>query len=188
VETVTVTLGGALLYAMVIPGAREWTAPLALVGATSGFLVWNWPPAKIFMGDAGSGFLGFVLAVSSLQAGLSRAELFWSWLILLGVFIVDATVTLLRRALRGERFYEPHRSHAYQHAATSCGAHRPVTVAVAAINLAWLLPIAALVAHGRLDGAAAALIAYTPLVFGALWLGAGVYRPSMQHTTEQQVV
>jgi Fuc2NAc and GlcNAc transferase len=188
VETVTVTLGGALLYAIAIPGARDWTTLLAVGAATLGFLVWNWPPARIFMGDVGSGFLGFVLAMFSLQAGLSKAELFWGWVILLGVFVADATVTLIRRALRGERFYESHRTHAYQHAATRCGAHRPVTLAVAVINLAWLLPIAALVARGSLDGAAGALIAYTPLVACALWFDAGVDRPSIRHAAERQVV
>jgi Fuc2NAc and GlcNAc transferase len=178
VEAITVSLGGALLYVVAMPGSRQWLAPLVLASATLGFLVWNWPPAKIFMGDAGSGFLGLMLAALSLQAGWVAPALFWSWVILLGVFVVDATLTLVRRVARGEKFYEAHRSHAYQHAARQWGGHRPVTLAVGAINLCWLLPIALLVALGSLDGLFGVLIAYTPLVGAAVWLRAG--RPSSE--------
>ncbi|MEX5669471.1 glycosyl transferase, partial [Pseudomonas neuropathica] len=85
---------------------------LMLGAAAAGFLYWNFPPAKIFMGDAGSGFLGIALGVLSIQGSWASPQLFWYWLILLGVFIVDATVTLVRRLLRRERPYEAHRSHA----------------------------------------------------------------------------
>lgn len=173
IETITVCLGGVLLYSVGVPGTAPWLAPLILASATMGFLVWNWPPARIFMGDVGSGFLGLMLAALSLQAAWLASALLWSWVILLGVFIVDATLTLLRRVIRGERFYEAHRSHAYQRAAQRWGAHRPVTLAVGAINLGWLLPVALLVATGSLDGRIGVLIAYAPLVTAALWLRAG---------------
>ncbi len=173
VETITTSLGGVLLYVVVAPGNTQWLAPLVLASATLGFLVWNWPPAKIFMGDAGSGFLGLMLAALSLQAAWVSPALFWSWVILLGAFVVDATVTLLRRVMRGERFYEAHRSHAYQHAAQRWRAHRPVTIVVGAINLCWLLPVALLVALGSLDGLLGVFIAYVPLFATALWLRAG---------------
>ncbi|MEX2156165.1 MAG: glycosyltransferase family 4 protein [Gemmatimonadales bacterium] len=173
VEAITVSLGGTLLYGLVVSGTTHWLAPLVVVSATLGFLVWNWPPAKIFMGDAGSGFLGLMLGALSLHAAWVAPRLFWSWVILLGAFVVDATVTLIRRVVRGERFYEAHRSHAYQHAAQRWGAHLPVTVAVGAINLCWLLPIALLVALGSLDGLLGVFVAYTPIVAAALWLRAG---------------
>ena len=178
IEVVTVCLSGAFLYFVTVPPATHWVAPLVLAAATLGFLVWNWPPAKVFLGDSGSGFLGFMLAALSLQAGWAAPELFWSWNILLGVFIVDATVTLVKRAIRGERFYEPHRTHAYQHAAQRWGAHKPVTLLVAAINVLWLLPLAFLVARASLNGPVGMLIAYAPLAAGAVWLGAGVVCPS----------
>jgi Fuc2NAc and GlcNAc transferase len=73
----------------------------------------------------------------------------------------------------GERFYEAHRSHAYQHAAAQRGAHMPVTVAVGVINLCWLLPVALVVALGWLDGLLGVLIAYAPLAVVALRLRAG---------------
>jgi len=124
-------------------------------------------------GDAGSGFLGLMLGVLSLQAGRTAPSLLWAWIILLGVFTVDATITLARRVLRGDRFYEAHRSHAYQHAVRRLGAHRPVTVAIALINLAWLLPLATLVAFDSLHDMVGVLIAYAPLTAAALWFGAG---------------
>lgn len=177
VETVTVSLGGVLLYLLYGSQGNHWVAPLILAAAALGFLVWNWPPARIFMGDAGSGFLGLMLAAFSLQAAWLAPPLLWSWVILLGVFIVDATVTLVRRMLRGDRFYQAHRSHAYQHAAVRWAAHKPVTVAVGAINLCWLLPVALFVAKGWLDGLLGVLLAYSPLVTTAFWFGAGVDQP-----------
>jgi Fuc2NAc and GlcNAc transferase len=178
VEAITVSMGGVLLCLVVVPGDTSWLAPLVLASATFGFLVWNWPPAMIFMGDAGSGFLGLMLAAFSLQAGWAAPNLSWSWVILLGVFVVDATVTLLRRMARGEKFYEAHRCHAYQHAARRWGAHLPVSLAVGAINVCWLLPMALLVALGLLDGLLGVAIAYAPLVGMAVLLGAGKPSPA----------
>jgi len=138
-----------------------------------GFLIWNFPPARIFMGDAGSGFLGIILALLSLQAAWIESRLLWVWLILLGVFIVDATVTLFRRVLRGEKFYQAHRSHAYQYASRILGTHRPVTLAVCAINIFWLMPVASLVAAGKLDGIIGLVVAYLPLLLLAYRYKAG---------------
>lgn len=173
VEAVCVCLGGALLYALVDAPAATDVPLLILAAAVLGFLIWNFPPARIFMGDAGSGFLGIVMGIFSLQAGWIEPVLFWAWLILLGVFIVDATLTLLRRLLRGERVYEAHRSHAYQYASRRMGRHLPVTLGVAIINLAWLLPLAVSVALGWLDGLVGVAVAYAPLLVLAWLLGAG---------------
>jgi Fuc2NAc and GlcNAc transferase len=172
-EAVVVCLGGVLLYALSTPSSAGILATLVLGAAACGFLIWNWPPARIFMGDAGSGFLGFMFAALSLYAGWVEPQLFWAWVILLGVFITDATVTLVHRVARGQRFNEAHRSHAYQRAARRWGAHRRVTVAVAMINVFWLLPMAALVALGTVGGLVGTLIAYTPLVVSVVALGAG---------------
>ena len=172
VEAVCVCTGGALLYALL----GEWQAvavPLLLAVAVVGFLVWNFPLARIFMGDAGSGFLGIALGILSLQAAWVAPQLLWSWAILLGVFVVDATFTLLRRLLRGERIYEAHRSHAYQYASRKYGRHWPVTLGVLAINLGWLLPIALWVGWGGLDGGWGLLLAYAPLLVLAAKFEAG---------------
>lgn len=172
IEAVTVCCGISFIYMLCGLPELIWM-PMFLAAAVAGFLFWNFPPAKIFMGDAGSGFLGIVLGVLSVQAAWVLPQLFWVWLILLGVFIVDATFTLVRRLLRGDKVYEAHRSHAYQFASRLYGRHIPVTLAVGVINIIWLLPIALWVATGGVDGVLGMCIAYVPLVALALKFKAG---------------
>lgn len=177
IEAICVCLGSALLYWLTGHELIAFT-PLLLAFAVVGFLYWNFPKARIFMGDAGSGFLGITLGVLSLQAAWVTPQLLWSWLILLGVFITDATWTLLRRLLRGDKVYEAHRSHAYQFASRQFGKHAPVTLAVAAINIGWLLPIALLVGNGMVDGFLGLLVAYLPLIALAVKFKAGEKEPN----------
>lgn len=175
-EALCVCLGALLCYLVAMPSAATGGLgypELSLASAVAGFACWNFPRARIFMGDAGSGFLGMVVAILALNAAWAAPQLWWSWLILLGVFIVDATLTLLRRLLRGEAVYQAHRSHAYQIAARRIGRHEPVTLAVGLINLLWLLPLALWVASGGPDGAWTILLAYLPLLGLGGWLGAG---------------
>lgn len=174
IEALTVCLGGVVLYLLSPAGDAIGTLPLLLLTAAMvGFLFWNFPKAKIFMGDAGSGFVGIVLGILSIQAAWVMPELFWAWVILLGAFIVDATVTLIRRVLRGEKFYEAHRSHAYQYASRKLGGHVPVSLAFGVINLFWLFPVAVLVVIGWLDGVLGVMIAYIPLILLAMRFKAG---------------
>ncbi|OGT22372.1 MAG: glycosyl transferase [Gammaproteobacteria bacterium RBG_16_57_12] len=175
IEAVTVCLGGAVLYILSLASdVTGMVVPvLLLAAAVLGFLFWNFPKAKIFMGDAGSGFVGMVLGALSIQAAWVAPELFWGWVILLGVFIVDATVTLVRRVVRGEKFYEAHRSHAYQHASRKYGSHVPVSLAFGAINLFWLLPVAAFVVMRWVDGVVGTVVAYSPLIVLAIRYKAG---------------
>lgn len=172
IEALTVAGSLALLAAWAGSGELAVLA-LALALAAAGFLRWNWPPAKIFMGDVGSGFVGCAFGLLLLQAA-AEPRLLWAGVLLLGVFIVDATVTLLRRLLRGERAGEAHRSHAYQRAARRLRSHRSVSLTVAAINLCWLLPLAAALASGRLAALPALLVAWLPLLALAFALGAGL--------------
>lgn len=149
------------------------SAALLLAASAAGFLVWNWPPARIFMGDAGSGFVGLLLGALTLMAGNVSPSLLWSGVILAGVFVVDATVTLVRRILRREKFYQAHRSHAYQHAARRFG-HLRVTSAVALINVFWMLPWAIAAATQAIAGPVALLAAYVPIIAAALRFRAGL--------------
>ncbi|MHC8291536.1 MraY family glycosyltransferase [Pseudomonas sp. XS1P51] len=178
VEALSACLGACLLYWLSDTSALIW-GPLTMAVAVIGFLYWNFPPARIFMGDAGSGFLGIALGVLSLQAAWASSDLFWAWLILLGVFIVDATFTLVRRLLRGDKVYEAHRSHAYQFASRQYGKHLPVTLAVGAINLFWLLPVAYCVTQLGLDGTWGVVIAYAPLIVLASKYHAGQLEASV---------
>ncbi|WPN99861.1 glycosyltransferase family 4 protein [Pseudomonas sp. MUP55] len=177
VEAICVSLCACLIYWISGFESLIWP-PLLLAMAVAGFLFWNFPPARIFMGDAGSGFLGMVLGVISIQAAWASAQLLWVWLILLGVFIVDATYTLVRRLLRGDKVYEAHRSHAYQFASRKFGKHLPVTLAVAVLNLFWLLPMALCVTLLGLDGITGLIIAYVPLILLAGKYHAGALEAS----------
>jgi Fuc2NAc and GlcNAc transferase len=174
IEAISVCVGGVLLSVLGTVQSDQTYVLLLLIMAVAGFLVWNYPPAKIFMGDAGSGFLGIILGLFSLQAANQSPQFFWSWLILLGVFIVDATWTLARRFLRGEKVYEAHRSHAYQSASRYYSSHKTVSLAVAAINIGWLLPIALWVGLGGLHGLLGVGIAYLPLLLLAIHFKAGL--------------
>ncbi|WP_029533763.1 glycosyltransferase family 4 protein [Pseudomonas asplenii] len=172
VEAVSTCSSICLIYWL--QGYEALSGPVFLLGAaTLGFLLWNFPPARIFMGDAGSGFLGIILGLLSLQAAWVAPELLWAWLILLGVFIVDATVTLFRRLVRGEKIYEAHRSHAYQFAVRHYGRHLPITLAVLLINVFWLLPIALFSLSAGVNGFFALLLAYAPLVILSFKFNAG---------------
>lgn len=171
-QAIFVCLAGCLVSLMAGNQSVLWVS-LFLSSAVAGFLLWNFPPARIFMGDAGSGFLGVVLGILSLYAAWGNSALLWSWLILLAVFTVDSTVTLLRRLVRGEKIYQAHRSHAYQYAARHFSSHKVVTLGVTCINVFWIFPMAVLVGNGYLDGLTGLVATYVPLVFLAFRFNAG---------------
>jgi Fuc2NAc and GlcNAc transferase len=173
-EAVTTSLGmAACLHFGGYFAPESFALCLVTAGSALGFLVWNWPPARIFMGDVGSGFLGFVMGALAIlahrQAGLSL----WVPVILLSVFVTDASLTLLRRMARRERWYEPHRLHAYQRLSRRFGAHRPVTVIAIAVNLFWLMPLAIAAARRPEIAGLLAGVAYTPVITCALLAGSG---------------
>jgi Fuc2NAc and GlcNAc transferase len=171
-EAISVCLGMCLVYLCSGNIGLIWT-PLILAAAVMGFLWWNFPPARIFMGDAGSGFLGVVLGVLCLQSMWVEQQLIWSWLILLGVFVVDSTFTLIRRLIRGEKIYNAHRSHAYQLASRHSGSHKKITNLIVAINCVWLVPISILVGTNMLDGFLGLIMSYFPLLILVWKLNAG---------------
>jgi Fuc2NAc and GlcNAc transferase len=106
-------------------------AGVALCGACIGFLVFNWSPARVFLGDVGSGLLGFAFASLPFLAPPSerpRAVLFVA--LSLWLFLADAAWTLARRAARGARLSEPHREHVYQRLVARGLGHAPVAAAL----------------------------------------------------------
>ena len=127
---------------------------LATAGATAGFLVWNWSPARIFMGDVGSVPLGFL--TGAMMIDLAVRHSFAAALILPLYFVADASITLAKRIARGEKPWEPHRSHFYQRAARGLGSHAAVVERVGLCNgvlvivavLALSLPVPALLLAG----------------------------------------
>lgn len=142
---------------------------LGLAFALSGFLYFNLPPAKLFMGDLGSNYLGFLLAILGGMAIQTETVNVWTLLVLLGVFIVDATATLLGRMRAGLVWYHAHRSHAYQQAALRLNSHGNVVLIVTLINVLWLLPLAWLTTQYEAWGVLLTFVAWAPLhVLGKL--------------------
>ena len=142
VEVVSVCFFVSLIYWLCDFAPGDGDAVLLLGISTLGFLVWNFPPAKIFMGDVGSGFIGLLLGGLMLGDADKEPKYLFVWLILLGVFIVDATLTLVYRLCKGERFLEPHKIHAFQYASRIFSSHKTVTLLVLFINVFFLAPIA----------------------------------------------
>ena len=149
---------GIIAGVLLMMGGRNDLGLVAFIvaAAATGFLGWNWPPARIFMGDVGSGFLGFIFGALALFAGRSGALPLALALMLAGVFALDATVTLLRRMARGEHWYQAHRSHAYQRLVQAGARHAQVTTGVLAVNLV-LGALAWLAQSGRIPMQAAVL-------------------------------
>ena len=169
-----VFIGWAGAAAALLAGQRVLAAAALVFGAAcGGFLGWNLPRAKIFMGDVGSGFLGYVVAVLALAAARDNPVGLLVWLILGGFFFVDATVTFIRRICRGESPSEPHRSHAYQWLSRTWRSHGRVTGLALAINVLWLLPWAMAASHHPTYAGWFVLVALTPLVVLALLAGSG---------------
>jgi Fuc2NAc and GlcNAc transferase len=172
-EAIFVASAGSLLAIVGRVSTDVAAAGFVFAAACCGFSCWNWPPAKIFMGDVGSGYLGYVIAVLALASTRDNPSALWVWLILGGVFFVDATVTLVRRVIRGESIHQAHRSHAYQWLARRWGSHRRVTVAVMTLNLIWLLPYAFLATLHQAHAVASVVGALVPLVAVAVAVGSG---------------
>jgi UDP-N-acetylmuramyl pentapeptide phosphotransferase/UDP-N-acetylglucosamine-1-phosphate transferase len=120
---------GTLALASWQAGAPDLTLLAAVIaGAAAGFLVWNFDPARIFLGDAGSIPLGFLAAAIGIEGWRRGAWPFWLPLLAFSPFVVDATVTLLRRIARGEKPWEAHRTHYYQRLIRSGAGHRRVAL------------------------------------------------------------
>ena len=163
---------GVLLLAQGIEG--EWGLLLwAIPGATLCFLAWNWPPAKIFMGDVGALVLGLVLGVMVVALELSREVPFVASIILLAGFWFDASYTLCVRMLTGQPFTQAHRSHFYQRLSDKVG-HLGATSAYALLGGVWQLPLAWLAMAQPQWALACLLAAPLPFLIGAVALKAGL--------------
>jgi Fuc2NAc and GlcNAc transferase len=147
----------------------------AVAAAALGFLFLNWSPARIFMGDVGSGYIGLLYAALMLSDTIANPSGLWVWLILLAAFLVDSTVTLIRRLKAGQRVWQAHRTHAYQNAALRWG-HARTTVAFILVDIFWLAPLAFCAAKWHNLGSSLFVVATAPLVAIVWRLGAGVQK------------
>lgn len=155
VEAASIGLGAALVGGL--SAVSFLMAPsLSLVACAGAFLLWNWHPAKVFLGDAGSVPLGFALFWLLLMLWLAGDR--QAAVILPAYYLADATITLFRRAVRGEKIWQAHRSHFYQRAAQNGASHDWIAGRVLVANIA-LIAIAA---------AAPTLPAFTGIILAAI--------------------
>lgn len=156
-ETIVAGVAGSLM--LLLAGADGLaTVCASLVGAAAGFLFWNRMPARIFMGDVGSGFIGFTFATIAISAYNTVGLSVVLWVLVLLVFIADATTTLIRRFMHGEPWHLAHRLHAYQRLAQSGLSHAQIVARVCLLNVCL---------------GALALVAFTypPLIWPILLVG-----------------
>ncbi len=150
-------IGGGILAVAALAGGIDPAAALlaaAVLGAALGFLIWNWAPARVFLGDVGSAPLGYLTGFLLIVAAARGC---WMVALILPLyFLADATVTLARRLLRGERIWQAHRQHYYQQAVRGGLSHAAVVKRVIAAD-ALLIGCGSAAANGW--GAAALVIA-----------------------------
>ena len=133
-ETISICAGICLITA----GAATGLFPYAIVTipAALGFLWWNWPPARVFLGDVGSISLGFLLGrllLSLMQEG------YWAAAVILPAYYhADASLTILLRMFRGERIWQAHKQHAYQQAVQRGWSHKAVVLTILPANIALI--------------------------------------------------
>lgn len=168
---VAVIIAGWLATAFFLNGAQALGTVALLVGASvAGFLIFNFPPARIFMGDSGSAFLGFQFAVLAVlgsgESGPSLPFLFFP--LLFGAFLADTAVTLVWRMIRGETWYKAHRVHYYQRLTNLGFSHR--NVSVIEYGLAISLGVSGFLYLSANDSVRVALLMLWIVVFGGLLL------------------
>lgn len=147
-------------------------AALGLAGAAgcAGFLIFNHPPARVFMGDVGSGALGLAIGVAAALLTLRHPHLAWAAAILPSAFIVDSGLTLARRVAAGQRWYAPHRQHLYQWLVRVKWTHARTDATYLLWNLVVVAPLAWLAARRPALGAACFIAACGGGAI-AWWLG-----------------
>lgn len=134
VEAASVAACGAILLGMSHDSGGAAVAAALAAGALA-FLYWNWMPARIFLGDVGSNFLGFALAVLAVWSENTTGTPAILWGVAAMLFVADATITLLRRLARHENVIEAHRSHAYQRLVQAGWSHAQVSLGALGLNV-----------------------------------------------------
>jgi len=139
-----------------------------IAGSSLGFLIHNWPPARIFMGDVGSAFLGFTLAVIAVIGGIKYPQLAYAGVLIIWPFVFDTSFTILRRLRHKENIFAAHRSHLYQRLVIAGYSHRSVTLLY--LCLAAISAVSALLWVGGVTGGALLAAVIPPLLAATLWL------------------
>lgn len=165
-EAACISVGLLMLGVVYHLPSHAFTYALVSLGAALGFLLWNWQPAKVFMGDVGSIPMGFLLGFMLIS--LAGAGHVAPALILPAYFVADASLTLLRRALKRERIFEAHSSHAYQRAIRAGMPHEEVARNVIGVNLLLVILAVLTALHEALWWQSMCLLLAYALAFGLI--------------------
>ena len=164
----SLSIGGYFLW----QGIEPYGSLLIVLAASSlAFLCFNWPPAKMFLGDAGSNFFGYLFGAMVLITVKNGNLSIWTWLIILAYLITDTTTTTFLRLCLVKGWYHTHRSHAYQNLARVLDNHKFVTLLVLIINIFYLLPLAYISIQYQEYGWLAFFASVTPIFFFVLKYG-----------------
>ena len=164
VETLAIAIGASVCATLAAIAPFPYAATVLIGAGAAGFLTWNWQPARIFLGDVGSVPLGFLTAWLLLLLALHGA---WIAAAIVPLYyLADATLTLLKRMVRGEKIWRAHAGHYYQRAARRSGSHARVVGTIAVAD-ALLIAAAGVAAAGH--AATASLIFAAAVVGGLLW-------------------
>jgi Fuc2NAc and GlcNAc transferase len=160
---------GLVLFFLFLDGEQAGMAWLALsvASACAGFLPLNFPVARVFMGDAASVPLGFIFGAFLLYGVLNDSFGLATALLIMSLFIIDATLTLFKRVFRGEQWYTAHAQHVYQRLIAHGWTHSRVLLLYQAINVIWVLPVLLLAEKNQAYAELTALGAF--LVLAAGW-------------------
>lgn len=151
---------------------RSLMLVIAVLGVScSGFLLFNWPPASIFMGDSGSLFLGYCFGALITLTVTGGTISLWTWLIVFGYFAGDTSTTTLLRIFLVKRWYGAHRSNAYQNVARISGSHQRVVLGVCFYHVFWLLPLTIWSVLAPSTAPLAAILGLAPVVFWTFRFG-----------------
>lgn len=149
----------------------QWTTSvlaLLVTAGSVGFLIHNWSPAKIFMGDVGSAFLGFIFAVFSVKMGRENSRMYLAGVLLVWPFVFDSTFTFLRRLMKRENVFAAHRSHLYQRLVIAGWSHAATTLLYAGLDLTGVV-LALLFVQGQTTTDWLVVLSLPALACG-LWL------------------
>jgi Fuc2NAc and GlcNAc transferase len=174
---VSQALAGCAIAALiaVVSGNSFWLLILACIfGSVLGFSPWNWPSAKIFMGDVGSSYLGFVFGCLLLLTAETIG--IWVWVIILGLFVADTAATLVIRLLAKKNVLDAHQSHIYQQLARYLGSHQSVCGLLLLISAVWLAPLALAASSFGNNAWFICIFAYLPMLYVALKYSAKYYK------------
>ena len=148
-----------------------------LVATTTGFLPWNIRNAKIFLGDSGAYFLGMMIALLALTSAQTGSVSPWCWMILFAIFLGDSTVAKIRRMAGNIKAWkEPHDTHAYNHLSRYWNSHGKVTIAMSAMNVTVLAPLAIVAWRYPQWSVGIALVTFAAMATLAVYFGSGVER------------